>query len=563
MMRREFVKAIGAGVVGLTSSLREHVQANRTVDEGSSQLAAFIDEFTSASRTDAPSDLSAASFAKDLAATRTALTRLRAIDPATLNVDDRIDRKFAESILVGRELQQAKVQSWRKDPRVYMRFRSIPITIGRPGDLSKKSDAVLDLLTVVPTQLQNARVNLNVFVPRFQELSLFMANGARDIFDRDVPRFAESSPKKTSLLEAARAAGRALDEYISFLNRELPQRPPGEWAIGRDTYDEMLRGQYLLTAYDSDSLYKYGWDQFNRTVEKLERVARAIDRRKTWRQLTDEIKTDSPDPSKMIEAHQEWVDKARAHIIAHSLIPIPWKERAIVVPRAEYLRKTSYYGDTAVGRSLDKDGYFISHWEINPFEPQWDAKTQKEYLLEHDWGVIIDTAPHEMYGGHHIQGMYQFYNPRKLRKANGISIFGEGWGLYNEILMQETGFFPNERIHLRQLQLLLWRNARVIWDVGIHTGKMTYDEAVSLLVDQVGFLRWAAQLEVDGSAEAPGYRIGYFMGMSEILRMREKFKQRRGARFTLADFHERLLRIGSMPPSLMEEGLMSTIEVTK
>ena len=191
---------------------------------------------------------------------------------------------------------------------------------------------------------------------------------------------------------------------------------------------------------------------------------------------------------------------------------IPWQERAIVIPRAEYLRKTSYYGDTAVGRSLDKDGVFISHWEINPFEPQWDAKTKQEYLLEHDWGVIIDTAPHEIYAGHHIQGLYQFYNPRKLRKTHGISIFSEGWGLYNEILMQETGFFPNEKIHLRQLQLLLWRNARVIWDVGIHTGQMTYDEAISLLVDKVGFLRWAAQLEIDGSAETPGYRSGISWG---------------------------------------------------
>ena len=506
------------------------------------------------------SDLSAVSFANELAETRRSLTKLRAIDPATLSVADRIDWKFAQSILVGRELQQAQMQAWTKDPRVYMRFRSIPVAIGRPGDLAKKSDSLLELVTAVPVQLKNARANLASFVPRFQELSVFMAEGARDIFDKDLPQFAESSPKRTALNEAARNARIALDEFLGFLKTDLPRRPLGEFAIGRTTYDEMLHGQYLLAAYDSERLYKYGWDQFNRTVQSLEEVARTIDPQKTWRQLTDEIKADYPEPSRMIEAHQEWVDKARAHIVAKNFVPIPWKERAIVIPRAEYLRKTSYYGDTAVGRSLDKDGVFISHWEINPFEPQWDAKTKQEYLLEHDWGVIIDTAPHEIYAGHHIQGLYQFYNPRKLRKTHGISIFSEGWGLYNEILMQETGFFPNEKIHLRQLQLLLWRNARVIWDVGIHTGQMTYDEAISLLVDKVGFLRWAAQLEIDGSAETPGYRIGYFMGMSEILRMRAAFKQRRGADFTLADFHERLLKVGNMPPSLMEEGLMATLD---
>jgi len=320
MQRREFVKAIGASVAGLASGFPQSLRAERTPESAASQLAAFIDTFTSPSRTETPSDLSAASFAKELAGTRAALTTLRAIDPAALNVDDRIDRKFAESI-VGRELQQAKMQPWRKDPRVYMRFRSIPTTIGRPGDLSTKSDTVLALLSIVPAQLEHSPENLEGYVPRFQELSVFMAKGARDIFDRDVPRFAESSPKKASLLEAAREARRALDGYIDFLERELPRRPTGDWPIGRATYDEMLHGQYLLTAYDSDSLYKYGWDQFNATVQKLEEVARTIDRTKTWRQLTDEIKRDYPSPSRMIEAHQKWVDKARAHIVAKHLIP--------------------------------------------------------------------------------------------------------------------------------------------------------------------------------------------------------------------------------------------------
>ncbi len=135
-------------------------------------------------------------------------------------------------------------------------------------------------------------------------------------------------------------------------------------------------------------------------------------------------------------------------------------------------------------------------------------------------------------------------------------MFSEGWGLYNEQLMSETGFFPSKRIHLRQLQLRLWRNARVVYDVGMHTGKMTYEEAISMMTDKVGFLRWAAQLEVDSASERPGYFIGYFMGMSEILKMRELYKEKRGDDFTLSDFHEKLLKIGNMPPKLMEASLL-------
>lgn len=525
------------------------------------QLAAFLDGYLAGEQSDRPADLSRAYFADQLQKTRSALNKLRTIDSSKLSVNDRIDFRFAESALVGQELSQERMQYWKKDPRVYMPFRRITMLIDRPGDASGKVPNILAAVQMVPAQLENGRHNLNVSVPRFRDLGLFMAEGAIDIFRLHIPTFASSltTAQKAELLKANAGAERALNSYIAFLKTDLPKLPVATFAIGKETYDAMLRGQYLL-AYDSDSLYAFGRSQFADTVKELEGVAKKIDRSKTWQQLAVEIKNDYPDPAKEIQVHQEWVDKARAHILSKHLIPIPWNERVDVVPRAEYLRKTSYYGNFSSAKAPNKDGVLVGQWQINPFDPAWDEKTKKEYVVEHDWGVIIVTAPHETYGGHHVQGLYQLHNPSKLRRTHGISIFSEGWGLYNEQLMFETGFFPNERIHLRQLQLRLWRIARVIWDVGIHTGKMSYDEAVSLLSDQVGFLRWAAELEVDGSAEAPGYRIGYFMGYSEIMKMRDEFRKNIGARFSLADFHERLLKVGNMPPALMRDGLMASIE---
>jgi uncharacterized protein (DUF885 family) len=108
--------------------------------------------------------------------------------------------------------------------------------------------------------------------------------------------------------------------------------------------------------------------------------------------------------------------------------------------------------------------------------------------------------------------------------------------------------------------LRLWRNARVIYDVGMHTGKLSYEEAINLMTEKVGFLRWAAQLEIDSSTASPGYFIGYFTGMMEILKMREAFKQKMGEQFSLKDFHDRLMKIGNMPPALMNEALFNGIQ---
>ena len=527
------------------------------------QLADFVSELSpSRGRGQglALDDMSPASFDEGLKKTKGQLQKLRSIDTTLLTGDDLIDWKFAQSILVGREIEQGVTKPWQKDPRIFMVFTGISGVINAPGEISKKVTEAKRRLKLAPVQLANGADQLIYYVPRFQELAVFMAENGFVLFDQEIPSFAEKAgDDRDSLLLLGGAARDALSEYLKFLRTELPSRQPADFAIGSGPYNDMLKGQYLL-GYGADSLYAFGLEQFELTVKELETVAARIDPKKTWQQLAVEIKSEYPSPEKMMEAHQEWVDKAREHVIKNNLIPIPWKERVTVVPRAEYLRKTSYYGNFSFARGKDADSTYSSEWMINPYEEQWDARRKKEYLVEHDWGVIIVTAPHETYAGHHVHGLYQANNPRPLRRKNSISLFSEGWGLYNEQLMRETGFLPNDRILLRQLQLRLWRNARVIYDVGLHTGKITYEEAISLMTDRVGFLRWAAQLEVDACCASPGYFIGYFTGMMEILRMREDYKRLKGQAFTLSEFHERLLKGGSMPTSLMREALFTKPE---
>jgi hypothetical protein len=114
--------------------------------------------------------------------------------------------------------------------------------------------------------------------------------------------------------------------------------------MGEAAYTRMLREQYLLP-YDAAQLWAYAWDEFNGTVKQLEALAHRIDGRKTWLQIANEEKQDHPDPARMIEAHQDIVDRARAHIVDHDLIPLPWPERCTVVPRKPTPGNNPYYGN--------------------------------------------------------------------------------------------------------------------------------------------------------------------------------------------------------------------------
>ena len=497
----------------------------------------------------------------ELSKVKSNLKELRSVDFENLLKEEKVDYKFIESLLVGKEVDYEEVQSWKRDPRDYMNFRQVSSNINGPKTCEEKIIFLIEYLPIIKNDLQSGSKQLVEYVPRFQELGLYMAKNSSVIFNVEVKKFLEScnSVSEDNRNQILSFSSQILDElkvFTDFLENVLPSKEESTFAIGKETYNKMLKNQFLLD-YNDETLWEFGWEEFNRTVAKMDELAKEIDSSKTTKELLIEIKNEYPEPYKMIEAHQYWVDKSGEHIKNNKLIPIPWKERVHVVAREEYLRKTSYYGNFSRSRGVDDEGYFTSQWKINPFEDYWDKKTKDEYLVEHDWGVIIVTAPHETYGGHHIQGLYQMHNPSELRKNNGISLFSEGWGLYNEQLMLETGFYPNKKIKLRQLQLRLWRNARVIYDVGMHSGKLSYEDAISIMTDRVGFLRWAAQLEIDSSSSRPGYFIGYFIGMIEILKMREEYKKIQGDQYSISEFHEKLLKVGNMPPSLMKESLFN------
>ena len=497
----------------------------------------------------------------ELSKVKNDLKELRSVDFKNLLKEEKVDYKFIESLLVGKELDYEEVQSWKRDPRDYMNFRQVSSNINGPKTCEEKIIFLIEYLPIIKNDLQSGSKQLVEYVPRFQELGLYMAKNSSVIFNVEVKKFLEScnSVSEDNRNQILSFSSQIIDElkvFTNFLENVLPSKEESTFAIGKETYNKMLKNQFLLD-YNDETLWEFGWEEFNRTVAKMDVLAKEIDSSKTTKELLVEIKNEYPEPDKMIEAHQYWVDKSGEHIKNNKLIPIPWKERVHVVAREEYLRKTSYYGNFSRSRGVDDEGYFTSQWKINPFEDYWDKKTKDEYLVEHDWGVIIVTAPHETYGGHHIQGLYQMHNPSELRKNNGISLFSEGWGLYNEQLMLETGFYPDKKIKLRQLQLRLWRNARVIYDVGMHSGKLSYEDAISLMTDRVGFLRWAAQLEIDSSSSRPGYFIGYFIGMTEILKMREEYKKIQGDQYSISEFHEKLLKVGNMPPSLMKESLFN------
>ena len=121
---------------------------------------------------------------QQLSETKDKLKTLRKIDITTLDKESQIDYKFIESILVGEEIENEEIQSWKKDPRDYMNFRQISTTINGPKNCEDKINYLLKYLPVVKSDLNLGVSQLESYVPRFQELGLYMAKNSNSIFTR-------------------------------------------------------------------------------------------------------------------------------------------------------------------------------------------------------------------------------------------------------------------------------------------------------------------------------------------------------------------------------------------
>jgi uncharacterized protein (DUF885 family) len=173
-------------------------------------------------------------------------------------------------------------------------------------------------------------------------------------------------------------------------------------------------------------------------------------------------------------------------------------------------------------------------------------------LRDHSFASIPCVTAHEGYPGHHVQLSSVGRLASPVRRLHISNLMIEGWGLYVEELMAETGYYSADA-RLAQLALSKMRAARIVIDMALHTGEMSVEEAVAFLVDQAGVTRTTATSEVTRYTMAPTQPFTYLVGAEEIRRIRAVLAPREG--YTLRRFHDRLLGYGLLPPSLAAEGL--------
>lgn len=140
---------------------------------------------------------------------------------------------------------------------------------------------------------------------------------------------------------------------------------------------------------------------------------------------------------------------------------------------------------------------------------------------------------------------------RSIFAENGVNI--EGWALYAEAEVKP--YLPLDG-QLATLQSRLARAARALLDPSLQLGRITRDEALRVLREDVGLSEGLSLSEVERyTFRAPGQATTYFVGYTRLMELRAEVERILGKKFDRRKFHDFLLAQGMLPPKLLRQAV--------
>jgi len=528
--------------------------------DAGAEIDVLVDEFldrggrggadwsTEALRESGAPDFSPARFDARIQPLRDLLARVEAVGTDDLTLPERNDRRVMIAILESDIYNAEHRREWEMQPAMYVPVRQVARLFPEGSQRSVDQEQAAVLLGAVAGALEQGRTNLGRPSERDTQEAIFQTQSTVDVLRGGLATL-EGDAAETGAQALAE-----LEAYLAFLEDDLLPRSDGTWAIGREHYDYTLQHRWLMEE-DAEDIIAIGRAAFERTVAEAQEVAERISPGKHWVEVYEELKKDHPSADGLKQAYQEQMDAAKAFVIEHDILTLPEGEHVITVDTPPAQRRSSPFGtfDSVGPNDEDMQGRLV----LTPIEEGLSPEDHEARLSAHHTAWIPIIAVHEAYPGHHAQALKSYENPRKLRHYVRESIFSEGWGLFTEQLMFEEGFLQGDDVKLTQLRNRLWRAARVILDASLHTGQMTFDEAVDFIVEEIRFDRVAAELEVGMYTGRPTYFLGYLIGMIKIEEMRAEWIAKYGEPAEPRELYDALLRIGSLPPSLVRAELLA------
>ena len=477
---------------------------------------------------------------------RDLLNKIQTMPTAKWAKEDRIDWLLFRSELEGIAFFNRVMDSEATDPQTYVNECSNGIFSLLKKEYAAprvRAVAATARLKQMPFLIDKAKGNLTRPVQLYAKLAIDSARSIDSLFNDSLMTLANDLPpaEKAELVKSRDAALTSLHGFADWLESRLPGMVPFK-PMGAANYNYILKNIYLLPL-DADQVEMLGQTELARY--------RALEALLPDPSLADPNPARSKNVPKDQQEFLKTYESREAEMIeflkSRHLVALP-----SYLGRFEIRQLPEAFKPTSPGGFMNPPGVYDKDDSGFYFIPTYNPGSKNFYIR----AAIEDPRPilgHEGIPGHFLQLSIANHLTNEIRRQHQDGIFVEGWALYGEEMLMRTGLYPDNSPSQGQiLRLSRYRAARIGVDVNLHTGRWTFEQAVKYFMEAGGLDREAAEGEAAGAASSPTQKITYITGKWQIMRLLGKYRDKQGANYRLGQFHDDLLKNGSLPLSIVE-----------
>ncbi len=475
------------------------------------------------------------------------LNDIKSFNDNDLSAEERIDKKVLEYSLRLSRFNHEKIALWQRYARsADVCGHALYSLVSKDSVPAEKRIAnLMKILKQIPLYLENSKELLEKPVWIWIEMAIDSCRRMKGFIDF-IENFGQNTLKNADKLKELKLdcinVKNAFKAYEHWLYDMQPHAVK-DFAMSEDDYNELLKKR--LIPYSASEILAIGENYVKEITEKMNILSAQIDPSLSAKELTAKIKKGKQLKfSEILHECKRIMQEAKDFVIDNDFADIPEEELLVVEETPIFMRHLipfAAYSPPGKFEEIQKGIYMMTPSEL-------DANTLMDFSIED----LISTSVHEGYPGHHLQFACANLNTSLARIYSHATEFVEGWAHYCEDATADAGFYNLPEANLIKLSDMLWRAWRIIIDVKLSTGKMTFEEAVNHLVEDAGLEYIGALAEVKRYTYTPAYQLSYLLGKHMILELKERLKRKYPETWSLKGFHNTMLYAGSLPITIME-----------
>ena len=413
--------------------------------------------------------------------------------------------------------------------------------------LEKRIEGIVSRLEKLPLYLHQFRTSFEDYVPvkLWAEIAIEQCQQIPGYlqFLIAVTKERISEELHQKLQRAIADLSQPLNEHLEWLKALLP-KAKADWVLGRKKFERLLKLREL--GFGADEIHELGVKFLRETKEERARLAEKISPGETVEEVMKEIQADAPKTfEEALEFTRKEMKRAEKFVLEHDIATIPEGDKLHVEETPSFMAPLIPTAALVLPGKYEKtqEGIYI----VTRPKDITDLGKHANYSR------IPYVAVHEAYPGHFLQTSRSNRLGSFIRYIAPHAETGEGWAHYCEEMMMEHGFQEGLKSKFVQVNRIVWRAVRMIVDVKLSCGEMSFDEAVDMLVRETGMSKNVAIAEVRRYTMTPGYPLSYLLGKHLILELRDKVKAKMGDKYSEKSFHDIITANGYLPlPKLRE-----------